>query len=58
MIFYLKVINNQSLVLSKERLLSKISKKSLKSEIKLQKGYLKVAGLFFSKKAWPIQAKA
>ena len=35
----------------------KNSKKSLKSEINDQNGYLKVAGLFFSKKKCPTHAK-
>jgi hypothetical protein len=34
-----------------------MSKNNLKSDVRLQKGYLKVAGLFFSKKALPTQAK-
>jgi hypothetical protein len=39
----------RSLVPSKDILPINISKNILKSEMRLQKGYLKVAGLFFSK---------
>lgn len=50
---YYKVLSFEA---SNDNLLESISKYILKSDFKLHKGYLNVAGLFFSKKKCPTHA--